>query len=48
MELKLAIYKILKDNFHSQSFDKPIIQFFIEKIADCGVMEIGVEDIDLA
>jgi len=48
MELKLAIYKILKDNFHSQSFDKPIIKFFIEKIAECGVLEIGVEDIDLA
>lgn len=47
MELKLAIYTILKDNFHSQSFDKPIIKFFILKIANCGVQEIGVEDIDL-
>ncbi|EAR94410.2 ubiquitin carboxy-terminal hydrolase (macronuclear) [Tetrahymena thermophila SB210] len=46
-ELKLAIYKILSDNFYIQSFDKNIIDFFLKKIIDTEPDQIGIEDIDL-
>ena len=48
IELKLAIYKLLSDNFYIPNFNKPIIEFFLEKIAkDCDPSHISTEDIEL-